>query len=70
MSEIHITECMVDPFFVPYIAPDLCYPSTTKQDDALKGKWVRVERNLKEQLGFKSIVSRGALPTTCGPNIL
>ncbi|OJT14478.1 hypothetical protein TRAPUB_8978 [Trametes pubescens] len=55
LSEIHITECMVDPFFVPYIAPDLCYPSTTKQDDALKGKWVRVERNLKEQLGFKSL---------------
>lgn len=49
---------MVDPYFVPYIAPDLCYPSSTKQDDALKGKWVRVERNLKEQLSLKSLVSR------------
>ncbi|KAI0630843.1 Metallo-dependent phosphatase [Trametes polyzona] len=55
LSEIHITECIVNPFFVPNVASDLCYPSSTKQDDALKGKWVRVERNLKEQLSIKSL---------------
>ncbi|KAI0369179.1 Metallo-dependent phosphatase [Pilatotrama ljubarskyi] len=55
VSEIHITECVVDPWFVPSIASDLCYPPTTKQEDAFKGKWVRVERNLKEQLSIKSL---------------
>ncbi|KAI0832144.1 Metallo-dependent phosphatase [Trametes gibbosa] len=55
LSEIHITDCLIDPFFVPYVAPDICYPPTTKQDDALKGKWVRVERNLKAQLSYKSL---------------
>ena len=56
VSEIHITECAIDPWFVPSIAADLCYPSTTKEEDALKGKWVRVEHNLKEQATLKSLV--------------
>ncbi len=56
MSEIHITDCMVDPWFVPSVAADFCFPSSTKEDDATKGKWVRVERNLKEQLSVKSLV--------------
>ncbi|KAI0774766.1 Metallo-dependent phosphatase [Trametes elegans] len=55
LSEIHITECVVDPWFVPSIAADLCYPPTTKEQDALKGKWVRVERNLKLQQSIKSL---------------
>ncbi|RDX54151.1 Metallo-dependent phosphatase [Lentinus brumalis] len=55
LSEIHITDCMVDPWFVPSVAADFCFPSSTKEDDATKGKWVRVERNLKEQLSLKSL---------------
>lgn len=47
----------MDPFFVPSMAADICYPKSTKEDDAHKGKWVRVERNLKEQLSLKSLVS-------------
>ena len=56
MSEIHITECIIDPWFLPSVAADYCYPSSTKGDDALKGKWVRVDRNLKEQLSMKDLV--------------
>ena len=56
MSEIHITECIIDPWFLPSVAADYCYPSSTKGDDALKGKWVRVDRNLKEQLSIKDLV--------------
>ncbi|OBZ66763.1 putative inactive purple acid phosphatase 29, partial [Grifola frondosa] len=55
LSEIHITECMIDPWFVPNIAADFCYPSTTKEDDALKGKWVRVDRNINEQMSVKNL---------------
>ncbi|KAI9064007.1 Metallo-dependent phosphatase [Trametes sanguinea] len=55
LSEIHITECVFDPWFVPSIAADICDPPSTKEDDALKGKWVRVDRNLKEQIGMKSL---------------
>lgn len=65
VSEIHITECVIDPWFVPSIAADLCYPSTTKEEDALKGKWVRVERNLKEQTTLKSLVRSVSSLTTC-----
>ena len=56
VSELHITECMLDPWFLPSVAADFCYPPSTKGDDALKGKWVRVERNLKEQLSMKDLV--------------
>ncbi|KAI0642441.1 Metallo-dependent phosphatase [Trametes meyenii] len=55
LSEIRITECMFDPFIIPSIAAELCDPPSTKEEDALKGKWVRVERNLKEQLSTKSL---------------
>ena len=47
---------MFDPWFVPSVAADLCYPPSTKEEDAHKGKWVRVERNLKEQVSMKSLV--------------
>ena len=56
MSEIHITECLVDPWFIPYMSAEFCTPPSTKEDDAKKGKWVLVERNLKSQLGMKSLV--------------
>ncbi|KAM5544157.1 hypothetical protein V8D89_002206 [Ganoderma adspersum] len=55
LSEIHVTECIIDPWFLPSVAADYCYPSSTKGDDALKGKWVRVDRNLKEQLSIKDL---------------
>ncbi|KAI0342973.1 Metallo-dependent phosphatase [Trametopsis cervina] len=48
-SEIDITSCFVDPFFVPYIASDFCQPSSTKEQDARKGKWVQVKPNLNIQ---------------------
>ncbi|KAH9926297.1 Metallo-dependent phosphatase [Epithele typhae] len=54
LSEIHITECLFDPWYVP-ISADVCYPSTTKQDDAHKGKWVRVGPNLKQEVSLKSL---------------
>lgn len=56
VSEIHITECMVDPWFISSVGADFCYPSSTKEDDAHKGKWVRVEPNLKTQVSYKSLV--------------
>lgn len=52
LSEIHITECFG---YLPSVAADLCYPPSTNEDDAHKGKWVRVERDLKEQLSMKSL---------------
>nr|VWO97910.1 Zn(2)-C6 fungal-type domain-containing protein [Ganoderma boninense] len=55
LSEIHITECVIDPWFLPSVAADYCYPPSTKGDDALKGKWVRVDRNLKEQISIKDL---------------
>ena len=55
---------MIDPWFVPSVAADFCFPSSTKEDDATKGKWVRVERNLKEQLSMKSLV-RAVSSVTC-----
>ncbi|KAI0714201.1 Metallo-dependent phosphatase [Cerioporus squamosus] len=36
LSEIHITDCMIDPWFVPSVAADFCFPSSTKEDDATK----------------------------------
>lgn len=34
---------------MPAIAADMCAPSTTKEQDAMKGKWVQVGRNLNIQ---------------------
>ncbi|KAI0689492.1 Metallo-dependent phosphatase [Cytidiella melzeri] len=48
-SEITITNCFVDPFFIPIIADEVCAPSTTKEQDARKGKWVKVGPNLNFQ---------------------
>ncbi|TBU30138.1 Metallo-dependent phosphatase [Dichomitus squalens] len=55
LSEIHITECLVDPWLIPSMASEFCTPPSTKEDDAKKGKWVRVERNLKLQVSMKSL---------------
>ena len=56
MSEIAISRCFVDPWYAESIAGDLCAPSTTKEDDAYKGKWVRIPRNLNMQSGLMSLV--------------
>ena len=53
---------MIDPWFVPSVAADFCYPSTTKEEDAHKGKWVRVEPSLKMQTSWKSLVRLFRLP--------
>lgn len=48
LTEIAVERCLVN----PDRAPELCMPKTTKEDDALKGKWVRIPRNLNTQKGF------------------
>ncbi|KAG6331867.1 hypothetical protein ID866_7223 [Astraeus odoratus] len=48
LSEISITRCMVSPALVG----DLCAPDTTVEQDAVKGKWVRVDRDLNMQSGM------------------
>lgn len=52
VSEIAITRCMVSAIMVG----DLCAPDTTVEQDAVKGKWVRVERDLNLQSGLWSLV--------------
>ena len=46
----------MDPWYAESIAGDLCAPGTTKEDDAYKGKWVRIPRNLNMQSGLMSLV--------------
>lgn len=50
VSEIAVTRCLVD----PEISGDLCTPDTTSEQDAIKGKWVRVEPNLNWEAGYLS----------------
>ncbi|THH27295.1 hypothetical protein EUX98_g6887 [Antrodiella citrinella] len=50
-SELYVTNCWIDPFFAPFATTDFCAPSSTKEQDAMKGKWVQVGRNLNVQ-GF------------------
>ncbi|EGN95034.1 hypothetical protein SERLA73DRAFT_125374 [Serpula lacrymans var. lacrymans S7.3] len=51
LSEIAVTRCM----FPPDLVGDICAPSTTIEQDAIKGKWVRVERDLNKQSGLWSL---------------
>ncbi|KAF8325842.1 Metallo-dependent phosphatase-like protein [Cantharellus anzutake] len=46
LTEIAVKPCLLHPSLVPY-----CHPRTTLEDDALKGKWVRVERDLNSRTG-------------------
>lgn len=48
---------MVDPWYFPSIAKDVCSPDTTKEEDAYKGKWVRVGPSLSTQNSFQALVS-------------
>lgn len=52
LSEITIERCMFSPEFAGI---DLCAPDTTVEKDAVKGKWVRVERDLNMQAGLWSL---------------
>lgn len=47
---------MIDPWYAPSIAKDICFPDTTKEDDAYKGKWVRVAPSLSAQTSWQSLV--------------
>ncbi|KAF9022256.1 hypothetical protein BDZ89DRAFT_1137423 [Hymenopellis radicata] len=40
--------CIIDPNY----APDLCAPDTTPQNDAIRGNWVRTDRNLNLEAGY------------------
>lgn len=55
VSEIEVTQCFFDSVFLPSVAAELCAPSTSKEMDALKGKWVQVDRDLNIQ-GYAHLV--------------
>jgi hypothetical protein len=48
VSEITVSTCL----FPPSLGEDLCGPDSTSEDDALKGKWVRVARDLNLEAGM------------------
>lgn len=52
VSEIAIARCLVPPGFVG----DMCAPDTSAEKDAIKGKWVRVDRDLNLQNGIWTLV--------------
>ena len=51
LSEIAVSTCVID----PATAEDLCRPDSTTADDALKGKWVRVKRDLNLEGGWTAV---------------
>jgi hypothetical protein len=51
VSEITVVRCMFDLTLF-----DLCAPSSSTSDDAIKGKWVRVPRDLNLQSGMWHLV--------------
>ena len=53
VTEIAIEKCYIDPDFVR----GLCDPTTVTQDDAIKGKWVRVGPDLNEETSMTYLVS-------------
>lgn len=66
VSEIAVVRCMFDLSMV-----DMCAPSSSTSDSAIKGKWVRVPRDLNRQSGMWHLV-RGppvlcAVDLTVGP---
>ena len=42
VSEITITQCFID----PTVVGKMCDPHSTSEQDAMKGQWVRIPRNL------------------------
>jgi hypothetical protein len=60
-----ITEVTAVPcYFPPWLYPKLCSPPTTPEEDKLKGKWVRVERDLNRQTGLWYLVRLPCSPFT------
>ena len=51
VTEITIEKCL----FPPGLS-DLCWPKSTAEADAIKGKWVRVERDLNSVSGLWYLV--------------
>ncbi|KAJ7281601.1 Metallo-dependent phosphatase-like protein [Mycena rebaudengoi] len=47
LSEISVTRCLVNPRL-----GDICDPKTTSEQDAIRGPWVRVDRNLNYDAGY------------------
>lgn len=50
VSEIAVSRCFLD----PEIKEELCSPDSTTEQDATKGKWVRVKRNLNLEASYLS----------------
>ncbi|KAF8631933.1 hypothetical protein AX15_002186 [Amanita polypyramis BW_CC] len=50
LSEITVSHCLAP----PQVFGDLCAPSSSTEQDAIKGKWVRVPRNLNLETGYVS----------------
>ncbi|KAJ7449665.1 Metallo-dependent phosphatase-like protein [Mycena latifolia] len=48
LSEIAITRCFVN----PRLGSGLCDPDSTSEKDAIRGNWVRVDRNLNYDAGY------------------
>jgi len=53
ITEVAAVPCL----FPPWLYPKVCSPPTTGEQDKLKGKWVRVERDLNLQTGLYYLVS-------------
>jgi hypothetical protein len=51
VSEIAVVRCLFDVNMM-----DVCQPSTSTSDDAIRGKWVRVPRDLNLQTGMWQLV--------------
>lgn len=62
VSEIAVVRCMFDLTLF-----DMCAPSSSTSDDAIKGKWVRVPRDLNLQSGMWHLV-RSLTLLAVGPN--
>lgn len=51
MTELAIEKCLF-----PSALSYMCYPKSTPEQDAIKGKWVRVERDVNTMSGLYSLV--------------
>jgi hypothetical protein len=47
-----LTDIAIKPCYFPPWMVDFCWPATTPEEDATKGKWVRVERDLNWKTGI------------------
>jgi hypothetical protein len=56
VSEIAVVRCVFDLTMV-----DMCTPSSSDSDNAIKGKWVRIPRDLNLQAGMWHLVRGLAL---------